>query len=126
MSEHKDVILSTALLLEEGTFTMEEINLEDAKIFASFAKNFVGHSTVRVLGIEPATSREVCEGYDRALVLKVQGRVEFGKEYTVEEILEIGVRFYLIQNYTERVEIMRLLASDLKEEVFCLTVGSKG
>lgn len=92
------VILSTTMLLECGSFSMKELSLDDAKSYVeqNAPTNFVGHSTVKVLGVEPATNRAVCERYDEALCLKVVGRVEFGKEYTVEEILAIGVRFYLI------------------------------
>jgi hypothetical protein len=90
------VILSTTMLLEEGTWSMIKVSLEVAREFALDAKNFVGHSTVRVLGIEPATSREVCQSYDQALCLKVRGRIDFGKEYSVEEILAIGIDCFLI------------------------------
>lgn len=92
------VILSTPMLLTEGTFNMKEISLEEAKAWVAENNpvNFVGHQTVKVLGLEPATNREACTGYQQALSLKVNGRVEFGKEYTVEEILEIGVSCFLI------------------------------
>ena len=91
------VILSTPLLLETGVFEMQEVSLEFAKDFAKVAKNFVGHSTIRILGIEPSTSREVCNCYEQALVLKVNGRLDFGKEYSVEEIEEIGYKIFLIR-----------------------------
>ena len=90
------VILSTPLLLEVGTFTMEEVSLDEAKAFASIAKNYCGHQTVKILGIEPSTSREVCNTYTQALCLKPIGRLEFGKEYTVEEIQAIGIKYFLI------------------------------
>lgn len=94
------VILSTPMLLTTGLFRMEEITLEEAKawVVANNPTNFVGHQTVKVLGLEPATSRDVCSGYDQALSLKVNGRIEFGKEYTVDEILEVGVICFLITN----------------------------
>lgn len=93
-----NVILSSPMMLECGDFTMEQITLNDARTWVLVNKptNYVGHATVRVLGLEPATSREVCTGYERALVLKVNGRLDFGREYTSEEIEEIGVTCYLI------------------------------
>ena len=92
------VILSTALLLEEGVFKLSNISLEEARswVINNNPTNFVGHSTVRVLDIEPATSREVCTSFTEALVLKPLGRLEFGKEYSVEEILNVGIQPQLI------------------------------
>lgn len=92
------VILSTPMLLTEGTFEMKEISLEEAKAWVAEYNpvNYVGHQTVKVLGLEPATSRDACTGYAQALSLKVNGRVEFGKEYSVEDIMSIGVSCFLI------------------------------
>lgn len=92
------VILSTPMLLTTGLFRMEEITLEEAKAWVAEHNpvNYVGHQTVKVLGLEPATSRDVCTGYNQALSLKVNGRIEFGKEYTVDEILAVGVTCFLI------------------------------
>jgi len=94
----KSVILSTPLLLEEGIFSARIISLDEAREFVrrNQPQNFCGHQTVKVLGLEPSTSRDVCKGYDAALCLKPKGRLEFGREYTVEEILEIGVIPFLI------------------------------
>ena len=93
----KKVILSTSMLLETGTWKMTEISLAEARKFAVQAENFVGHSTVRILGIEPRADRAFCTGYDQALVLKVNGRLDFGREYSVEEIEEIGYSIFLIE-----------------------------
>jgi hypothetical protein len=95
----RNVILSTPMLLEEGAYTMRYISLEEAAEWVKThnPKNYVGHSTVRVLGIEPTADRSVCDGYDQALSLKVMGRTEFGREYTAEEILAIGVTAMLIE-----------------------------
>ena len=92
------VVLSTPLLLTEGTFHAKVISLDEARewVEANAPKNFCGHQTVKVLGLEPAQTREACQGYDEALCLKPNGRLEFGKEYTVEEILEVGVTPFLI------------------------------
>ena len=104
MKKPRNVILSTPMILEEGDFNCQFISIQRAKEWVKEANdvvNFVTHSTVRVLDIEPATSRDVCEGYEQALVLKVLGRVEFGREYTAEEILNIGVQPMLITKFNE-------------------------
>ena len=93
----KKVILSTSMLLETGIWKMTEIGLAEASQFAVEAENFVGHSTVRILGIEPRTDRAFCKGYDQALVLKVNGRLDFGREYSVKEIEKIGYTILLIE-----------------------------
>ena len=96
MTKKVKVILSAPMLLEDGIFKRETISLEEAAEFAKDATNFVGHSTVKVLGIEPAETRDVCDSFDQALSLKVNGRLEFGREYSAEEILKIGVTAVLI------------------------------
>lgn len=95
-TSRKRVILSTSLLLEVGVWEMREVTLAEALVFAQGAENFCGHSTVKILGIEPSKDRKVCEGYDQALVLKPIGRLEFGREYSLEEIRNIGVTYLLI------------------------------
>jgi hypothetical protein len=92
------VILSTTLLLEDGVFEMKTLTKEEAVswVKAHNPRNYCGHQTVKVLGLEPSTSRDVCPGYFQALCLKPQGRLNFGQEYSVEEIEEIGVLFQLI------------------------------
>lgn len=94
------VILSTPLLLEEGLFSCRKVSLQEAQEFAADAVNYVGHSTVKVLGIEPATTREACSAYDAALCIKVHGRVTPGVEYSVQEILALGVTFYIIEKFS--------------------------
>ena len=93
----KRVILSSPILLETGVFEMKEVSLAEAVAFAQGAENFCGHPTMKILNIELSKDRKVCEGYDEALVLKPKGRLEvFGKEYSREEIEEIGVTCFLI------------------------------
>lgn len=75
---------------------MKKVSLVEAKAFAKEAKNYVQHSTVKVLDIPPAEKREVCPGYDQALVFKVRGRTEPGREYSLVEIEAIGYDLYLI------------------------------
>lgn len=103
----KYAVLSTTLLLESGIFEYNEITKEQAQTWVDThsPENFSGHETVKVLGLEPDKTRKVCEGYDKALCLSAKSRLEFGKEYTIEEIEEIGVIYALITkifvNYDE-------------------------
>ena len=93
-----NVILSTTLLLEAGTFQNKTISMAEAIEWVNTHNpiNFCGHETVKVLGLEPTKTRDVCGGYNQALCLKPNGRMEFGREYSVQEILDVGVSFNLI------------------------------
>jgi len=95
----RNVILSTALILEEGTFKVTKLTVDQALAWVNNHDpiNFCGHETTLALGLEPAKDRAVCPGYEKALCLKPLGRLEFGREYTVEEIDAIGVEFTLIE-----------------------------
>ena len=97
--EKKCVILSSPLVLERDLYSVSELSLEEAKRWVKERKptNYCSHQTVKVLGLEPAQSREACNGYDEALCLKPVGRLEFGREYSRQEILKIGVTPILIK-----------------------------
>lgn len=99
------VILSTSLILEDGIFRSRSLTLEEAQAWVAEnnPQNFCGHSTVKVLGLEPAASREQCRGYTAALCLSAKGRLEFGREYSVEEILAIGVDFRLVEEVGDQI-----------------------
>ena len=92
------VILSTTILVEEGTFVARKISLYEAIKWVKTHRpyNFCGHQTVKVLGIEPAKTRETCLEYSEALCLKPKGRIDPKREYSAEEILGIGVDIFLI------------------------------
>ena len=94
----KTVILSTALILQEGRFIAENITIEEASqwVKENNPKNYCGHATTLAVGIEPSKTRDICIEYDQALVLKPIGRLEFGREYTLQEVVEIGVQPMLI------------------------------
>jgi len=93
----RKVILSSTLLLEEGTFSMRKVDLAEAADFARDAELFCSHETVRILGINPDTARKVCGGYDEALVIKPHNRLEYRREYTLAEIEEIGYDLFIIK-----------------------------
>lgn len=92
------VVLSSPLLLEDGTFTRREITPDEARVWVEThrPKNFSGHETVKIVGLAPDKDRRQCNGYDEALVLQPRARLEFGREYSVAEIEEIGVDAVLI------------------------------
>lgn len=95
----KRVILSTKLIIGDGTFEAKTITEAEAQAWVQSGEveNFCGHETTKVLGLEPDKSRRQCEGYDEALALSAKQRLEFGREYSMEEIKEIGVIFTLIK-----------------------------
>ena len=90
------VILSAPIIIGTGTFSVRHISAEEAMEFAAGAVNYCGHQTVKMVGINPAASRRDCTGYDQALIVSPKERLEFGREYTKEEIEEIGVDYILI------------------------------
>lgn len=87
------VVLSTPMMLLDGEYNMITITLEDAQHLVKEQPpvNFSGHQTVKLLGLDPSEKRATCDSYKTALVLSPKERLEFGKEYTLEEIEEIGV-----------------------------------
>ncbi len=97
------VILSTPLVIEPGRYDVEELTEEQARAWvrSNDPVNFCTHETVRRLGIAPAETRRSCESYREALAIKPEGRPAFGREYTNDEINEIGLRFLLIRKQSE-------------------------
>lgn len=106
------VILSSKIIIGAGTFEAREITEAQAKAWLEEGpfQNFSGHETVRILGIEPDKSRETCDGYDQGLVVVVKDRLEFGREYSLSEIKEIGVEFSLISRIVSVQDILDLAA----------------
>ncbi|MHC4397140.1 MAG: hypothetical protein ACYS1A_15985 [Planctomycetota bacterium] len=93
------VILSSPILVEDGEFTRKTITQKEAQIWVNknCPTNFSQHQITKILGVEPAATRENTPGYDEALIISPNDRLEFGREYTKAEIKEIGVSFVLIQ-----------------------------
>ena len=91
-------ILSSTILLEDGTFHRAEITLTQAKtlINAFDTTNYTQHYSCALLGVEPAKERVTCESYDVAIVVKPNTRLQYGREYTVEEIEDIGYKIVVI------------------------------
>ncbi len=106
------VILSTSLIIGEGTFEAKAISQDEAQAWLDEGPftNYYGHETVRILGLKPDRSRQSCVGYDEALTLKPNDRLEFGREYSREEIERIGVEFVLIRRIPTIDNILALAA----------------
>lgn len=92
------VILSSPILLEDGQFNRKTITRRQAQkwVDQNAPVNFSQHQTVKILGVEPAATRENTPAYDEALIISPKDRLEFGREYTKEEIEKIDVAFVLI------------------------------
>jgi len=100
-------ILSTPMLLTTGTFKSEIISLTEAIIWTKMYNPtcYTSHETVRLLDIDPTTiERAECHDYYQSLVLKPNKRLAYGKEYTLEEIEEIGVTCML----TTKLDVLEL------------------
>lgn len=107
----KKVILSSTILLENGSFQAKSISLDEALVWLDdTVDNFCGHQTVKLLGLEPDAGRRQCDGYDEALCLSAKSRLEFGREYSLEEIQEVGVNFTLISKVPNIQDIVNLEA----------------
>lgn len=94
----KAVILSSPIVIGSGLFAVKEITQAEALYWVDFHKpeNFVGHETVRLVGVEPAKERKTCTGYDMALSITTKQRLEQWREYSVEELEELGANYVLI------------------------------
>ena len=58
---------------------------------------FTQHQTIKILGLEPAKERVVYtpEANHIQMWIKPRGRLEFGREYTIEEIEKIGYDIWI-------------------------------
>lgn len=97
-------ILSSSIIFKPGTYQVERLNIYEAKEWIKNRKPicFSTHETVRVLDVEPATKRLACNYYDEALCVKPKKRLAaFGRQYTKEEILSVGIEIFLIKKIGE-------------------------
>lgn len=106
------VILSTSLIVGEGTFQAQEISEVAARAWLDKGPvaNYCRHETVKLLGFDPKQALPQCERYEEALCLGAKSRLEFGRHYSVEEIREIGVRFMLVKRTPSLDDILALAA----------------
>jgi hypothetical protein len=98
-------VLNTSIVTRDGWYRLETITLEEAKalVASSELDSAVSHeSTAEILttllGVEIPVSRQLFEQRpgQRALVFKLRGRLETGRELTTQELEEIGFDFKLL------------------------------
>ncbi len=101
----KLAVLNTSILTTEGTFTLKDITLEEARnlVTENEILSAVGHQSTAdilttLLGTEVPMNRIqfAQETGQKALVFKLNGRPEEGKILTAEEIHQIGFKFQLL------------------------------
>ncbi len=91
----RKLAITSAFIPVEGTFQFRIISKEEA---INLIKNndligvFTSHQTIKVLGLKPCQGRPIYnpELNHIQLWIKPKGRLEFGKEYTLDEIEAIG------------------------------------
>ena len=98
-------LLNTSIVTSDGSYTLESITPDQAVALARAAEldSAVGHdSTAQVLGtilgVEVPVNRQIFaqQPGQKALILKINGRPEPGKELSREELEEIGFAFKLL------------------------------
>lgn len=106
----KLAVLNTSILTTEGTFTLKDITLEEAKnlVKENNILSAVGHqSTADILTTLLETEvpmnriQFAQETGQKALVFKLNGRPEEGKILTAEEIEAIGYKFQLLTKISD-------------------------
>ena len=106
----KLAVLNTSILTTEGTFTLKDITLEEARnlVTENEILSAVGHqSTADILTTllekEVLMNRIMFEQElnQKALVFKLNGRPEEGKILTAEEIHQIGFKFQLLTKISD-------------------------
>ena len=95
-----ELVVVSAFIPSEGKWDIKKISLEEAKELVNKAKKvsiYTQHQTIKLINLEPDTERRVYipQGEEKQLWLKPNGRLEFGKEYSLEELQEIGVQPFL-------------------------------
>ena len=101
------VILSTALILDEGKFESRILSENQAfewLISNPAPTNYCDHESVRILGLTPDASRKQCEYYDEALTIRAKEALDDTREYTQAEIEKIGVVFMLIRRLPDEAK----------------------
>nr|DAP82552.1 MAG TPA: hypothetical protein [Caudoviricetes sp.] len=106
----KLAVLNTSILTTEGTFTLKDITLEEARnlVTENEILSAVGHQSTAdilttLLGTEVPMNRIqfAQETGQKALVFKLNGRPEEGKILTAEEIEAIGYKFQLLTKISD-------------------------
>lgn len=105
-------ILNTSILTSEGAYEICDISLEDAKEFVIMNEgnllSAIGHQSTadvlsRLLDVKIEKNRinfEQEEG-QKAIVFKLNGRIEEGQILTVEDIERIGYKFQFLEKVSD-------------------------
>ena len=98
----KKVIISSPILLEEGTFRIEKITAKEARKLVEEGgfENFCTHQTTKIIGVTPSRVRKECKGYDIAIAIKPDKRLD-PREYSIKELTTIGYTIYKISRLPE-------------------------
>jgi len=95
----KTVVVVSAFIPAPGKWNIQELTLEESKKLVEKADNvevYTQHQTVKLIGLEPDSQRKTYSpNGEIQLWLKPNSRLEFGREYSLEELQEIGVTPYL-------------------------------
>lgn len=106
MIGYKLGLLNTSILTAEGSYTLEDISLEDAKLLVlqNELDSAIGHQATAeimsaLLGVDIPVNRQMFaqEPRQAALVFKLNGRLEEGKILQAEDIEKIGYKFQLLR-----------------------------
>lgn len=108
----KRVVLSTKLMIGEGSFRAIKISQEEALEWLAKGPfdNYCGHQTVKLLGLDPDEARGNCTYYDEALSVTAIKRLKLAKEYSLEEIQAIGVEYILARRIVTIEDLIGLAA----------------
>ena len=96
----KKISVVSSFIPAEGRWDIKKISLEEAKNLLQGAEVAVysGHQTVKILGLSPAEGRPIyVPAGETQLWVKPKGRLDFGREYTAEEIEQIGYDIFVAE-----------------------------
>jgi hypothetical protein len=96
------VVILSAFIPYESVFSIRRISREEAiKIInkADKVDIYTQHETIKILGLSPAKERAmyIPERGDVQIWIKPHKRLEPGREYTLEEIEEIGYDIWIAE-----------------------------
>jgi hypothetical protein len=99
-------LLNTSIVTADGSYTLQSITADEARQLAATAEaldSAVGHDSTAaimtlVLGVEVPVNRQLFaqQSGQKALIFKLNGRPEPGKELTLQELEEIGFQWKLL------------------------------
>jgi len=94
------VVIVSAFIPCEGIYEIKRISKDEAIDLINkneLAGIYTNHQTIKILGLEPCQGRPIFNpnGDEIQLWIKPKGRLEFGREYSIEEIEEIGYDIWI-------------------------------